>query len=246
MPFSFKKQWIQLLTSGWTDYRSEQAVRNSYNAIAGSFEATRRCFWPEFSLLGEYIKDGDKILDLACGSGRLVDYLDSQNLKVDYYGLDSSDGLLELAKNNHQSLADKFTLGQMTVLPYADNYFDVIVCFAGFHHLATKKERLQALSEMKRVLKPQGKIVMTNWYLWGLKFLSNFFKAIFTFAFFKDLLIAWKGEAGKLIWRYYHAFTIQELNRLFYLAGLEARTTIYLNKKGSKRNLLTIAEIKHE
>jgi len=230
MSFFSRKQW-----------KSEQAVRNSYNAIAGSFEATRRCFWPEFSLLGEYIKDNDKILDLACGSGRLVDYLDSQKLDVDYYGLDSSDGLLESAKNNHQSLADKFTLGQMTVLPYADNYFDVITCFAGFHHLANKKERLQALIEMKRVLKPQGKIVMTNWYLWTWKFLPNFLKAIFTFTFFKDLLIAWKGEKDKLIWRYYHAFTTRELNQLFSAVGLEVKTTIFMNKKGSKRNLLTVA-----
>ena len=230
MAFFLKKQW-----------KSEQAVADSYNAIAGSFEATRRCFWPEFSLLGEYIKDNDKILDLACGSGRLVDYLDSQNLSVDYYGLDSSEGLLATAKNNHGPLADKFTLGSMTILPYADNYFDLITCFAGFHHLATKKERLQSLTEMKRVLKPNGKIVMTNWYLWTYKFLPNFLRAIFTFTFFKDLLIAWKGEKDKLIWRYYHAFTTHELDRLFTTVGFEAKTTIFFNKKGSKRNLLTIA-----
>jgi len=227
----FAKQW-----------QNSQAVAASYDAIAPSFAASRKGFWPEFSLFKQYSKSGDKIIDLGCGSGRLFDFLQQEGLKVDYWGLDISSELLNVAKTNHPDLAGKFILGSLPSLPFPDNSCDVIACFAAFHHLPNRNSRLQALQEMKRILKSGGIIVMTNWYLWIYKFLPNFLRAIFTFTFFKDLLIVWKGEKDKLIWRYYHAFTINELNKLFIQAGFKPETTIFTNKKGSKRNLLSIAK----
>jgi len=69
-------------------------------------------------------------LDLGCGIGRHVIYLD--DMKLEAYGIDLSKTAVEKAKKwceylgkNH--LKDRFEIGDITKIPYEDNYFDFIV-----------------------------------------------------------------------------------------------------------------------
>ena len=95
--------------------------------------------------LSEYISGTNlKILDLGSGSRRDLDKFG----KVIY-----SDISLEMLKQGKLSSGVNL---DASVLPFKDASFDVVTSLAMFHHLPTKKDRLNFLKEIRRVLKPRG------------------------------------------------------------------------------------------
>ena len=99
------------------------------------------------------------MLDLACGNGRLCLLL--KDLSISYLGVDYSEALLKQEKEKFPNL--EFIPGEMTAIPAKDKQFDVVFCLASFHHLPDRKARLKTLHEIARVLKPGGRLIMTNW-----------------------------------------------------------------------------------
>ena len=162
-------------------------VKRNYEEIAEDFDITRKKFlWPELMKLAEPVKDGDKILDIGCGNGRLVKAF--ENKKISYVGVDSSGELIELARENYvREIAklvpskardlrspstaprnDKWAAAdilELDKLPEKD--FDYVFCIAVLHHLPGEDLRLQALRQMKNKLSPDGKIILTVWNLWS-------------------------------------------------------------------------------
>ena len=98
---------------------------------------------------------GDKILDLGCGNGNIINLLKKER-KADYFGLDISENMIEEAKKKCGEDV-KFTVGDSENLPYQDGQFDIIICNASFHHY-TKPE--VAIKEIKRVLKSGGTLIL--------------------------------------------------------------------------------------
>ena len=97
-----------------------------------------------------------KVLELGCGSGSNTWFLSKEGF--DTYGIDNSPTALELCK---QTLAQwgtpaTLTLGEMTKLPYPDNFFDFVVDVVSMQHL-NLQEHEQCISEIKRVLKKGGR-----------------------------------------------------------------------------------------
>jgi len=190
-----------------------EKVKNDYNGIACDFSKTRQnLIWPEIDYFMKYAKDGQKILDLGCGNGRLLNYFAEKN--ISYTGLDNSEELIKSARQLHPKQSDNFIVADMFLLPFEDETFDVIFCLASFHHLPNEKLRLQALREMKRVLKKDGVILMTNWYVWQKLFWQNIFTDFKLKNRWNDFFIPWKSS-DKKINRYYHGFTLFELKNLF-------------------------------
>lgn len=202
--------------------------REVYDIIAESFFTKRQLIWEELKDLAKYSNKGDKVLDIGCGFGRLYHVL--KDLQVSYVGVDQSEGQIRVANEKFPDL--KFTKAEMTELPFEDNTFDIIYCIATFHHLPTKQMRQKALLEMKRVLKPHGKVIMTNWNLssdWAKKKYLEFEPG--------DYMIPWKDEHGHVMGqRYYHAFTLDELSELFESSGFVIKDQ-YLVKKGEESTL---------
>ena len=158
---------------------------------------------------------------MGCGNGRLFELF--KDKKIKYAGIDFSEKLIEKARKkygNHFQVTDMFSL------PFSGNYFDSIWAIAVFHHIPSKELRLKALKEMGRVLKKDGKIIMTCWYL-------------FKFPFRKDILISPKKLK---IQRYYHAFTKRELKKLFEKAGFKVEELKYLKRNNKKTNILVVAK----
>lgn len=91
-----------------------------------------------------------KVLDVGCGLGFLVDCLRANGL--DAVGVDGSEALKEFWKGDYYQVADANSL------PFNDNTFDLVISTDFFEHIP-EDEIKQVYSEMKRVVKPGGKIL---------------------------------------------------------------------------------------
>ena len=197
-------------------------TRRNYNLIADDFSRTRRNLWPELSFLKEYVENGDKILDLGCGNGRLAELF--KDKEIEYVGIDNSEKLIELAKNRYATEKIRFIATDGVNLPFPDSYFNKIFSIAVLHHIPSRELRLKFLNEAQRVLKKDGIVVFTVWNLWqkkGIKFqIKFFFLKILGLSRldFRDVLMPYAAKNAKVL-RYYHAFTKKELSNLFLKAG---------------------------
>ncbi|ANW95568.1 hypothetical protein AXE80_04435 [Wenyingzhuangia fucanilytica] len=102
----------------------------------------------------------DEVLDIACGSGIVSCEFAKHTNHVT--GIDMTQGMLDEAKK----LQTKFNLknltwqiGDVENLPYDDNSFSIVVSRFGFHHFLNP---LKVLSEMKRVCKPDGVVIVVD------------------------------------------------------------------------------------
>jgi ubiquinone/menaquinone biosynthesis C-methylase UbiE len=94
-----------------------------------------------------------KILDVACGEGLLLEAGVEQGLIVS--GLDISSKAVEVAQKN-VSVA-QLKVGEGENLPWDDNTFDYVTCLGSLEHYLDPD---RGLNEMKRVLKPDGKVIV--------------------------------------------------------------------------------------
>ena len=102
---------------------------------------------------------GSEILDIACGSGVLARHLltkaGSSGCVV---GLDLTPGMIVVAQEVEPDI--EWVLGTAEELPHADNLFDGVTCQFGMMFF---NDRKKAVREMKRVLKPGGKLAVAVW-----------------------------------------------------------------------------------
>lgn len=99
----------------------------------------------------------DRILDLACGYGRITLPLAKEGFNIE--GIDLTPGLIQDAKKRARSMGLNvpFRIGNMLKLSYADGSFDKVVClWSSFNHLLHRKEQQKALREIHRILASGG------------------------------------------------------------------------------------------
>jgi len=115
------------------------------------------------SFIKEKYRNG-RILDIGCGTYPY--FLTSTNFKQKY-GIDPSVNL-NLSKNKNTSLL-KEKIGEKKI-PFRDNFFDVVIMLAVFEHIDSGKINF-VLSEIKRVLKKEGMLIITTPSPWSDKLL---------------------------------------------------------------------------
>ena len=101
------------------------------------------------------------ILEVGCGSGLMYEALAAQvGNALNYRGVDNSEEMLRLARKRipfgHVAKGDAFNL------VYADNAFDIVLCFEVLGHMPDNQG---AINELFRVAK--DKVVITYWATWG-------------------------------------------------------------------------------
>ena len=189
----------------------------SYDAFASTFSESRKNLrWGEIEYFMEYIERRFperkiSILDVGCGNGRFLETLETSGLLYSYLGIDESAWMVHEAKKLHLNqtfkVLDMIHIDELS----SQEKCDVIVFIASFHHLQTEQERIEVLQKTKRLLAPDGIIMMTNWNLLGEELFVKYEKSY-----------KWKGDfeikIGSHI-RYYHGFTTEELEILFEDAG---------------------------
>ncbi len=105
-------------------------------------------------------QEGD-ILELAAGTGCLTQKLIS-NLPAatQLYATDLEPDMLEVAKSKINAANVQWMTVDMTAIPFGDNRFNTIISQFG---LMLVPDRLKALQEMYRVLKPGGQLIFSVW-----------------------------------------------------------------------------------
>ena len=96
---------------------------------------------------------GQTILDLAAGTGSSSIVFLREGVKV--VAADFSNGMLEEGRKRHPEL--EFVFADASSLPFADQEFDTVTISFGIRNVEKTEV---ALSEMLRVLKPGGKLVV--------------------------------------------------------------------------------------
>lgn len=217
-------------------------TREDYNLIAEDYARTRAFIPEDIKSLGEYTRVGERVLDMGCANGRLFELLKEK--KVDFYGIDASDKLIEIAKKRYPEA--KFQVTDALGLPFQESYFDKIYSISVIHNIPSKELQLQYLKEANRVLKPGGLLILRAWDFWrrkeGIKLFLKYavLKIIGMSGLdFKDVFLPWKNSKGEIAaQRYFHCFTKRELESLVKKAGFkikeswragdDPRTNIYL------------------
>jgi ubiquinone/menaquinone biosynthesis C-methylase UbiE len=214
--------------------KQHQEVKKTYNQIAGEFHNSRRRMQTDLNFLKPYIHKDQQIVDIGCGNGRLGHFVRSINGDANsYIGIDNSEKLIEIAQKEHPDW--KFIEGDFLALPLQNESIDLIISIRAFHHLTSNKLRVKSLHEMQRVIKNNGKIIITVWNLWHWKnwkiLLKALIRSIYSFGNYshKDTMVPW----GQKINRYYHAFTTYELQKLVDRAGFRIND-LYGISKGEK------------
>jgi SAM-dependent methyltransferase len=115
---------------------------------------------PEFVELMS-LRFGDRALDVACGTGvvtRELPYRVGKTGRV--VGLDINPGMLAMARAIAPNLPIEWMEGNAVSMPFPDASFDVVAAQQGLQFLPDKPA---ALSEMRRVLVPGGRLVLSVW-----------------------------------------------------------------------------------
>jgi len=116
----------------------------------------------DFQILIDAIspKIGEVILDAMCGYGAVGKAVLEKEPKSEVYFLDESSVQLERAIANVQNVDnDHFILDSLPHDNFQDDFFDTVVIKMGLHEVSLTKH-LEILKELKRILKPDGKVVV--------------------------------------------------------------------------------------
>ena len=142
----------------------ESTVQHQYDQIARIYDQRWKTYVENtLNFLGQWadIPPQATVLDLACGTGEFERLLLQDNPNQQILGIDISAEMLAIAQQKlHHYPSAKFEPGSATNIPLTTEQVDVVVCANSFHYF---DQPIDALVEMKRVLKPDGKIVILDW-----------------------------------------------------------------------------------
>lgn len=179
--------------------KTEQSKR-VYNDMAGVYDSGpegnyTRPHKAEIVKKAE-LKEGDHILDVACGNGHLLGAL-SEKTRVHAFGVDISENMIAAARERYPACT--FAVGACTPLNFGNESMDVITVSCAFHHFETPQ---MFADECMRVLKRSGKVYIAEpFFSPVVRWLAN--RVVFPFSKSGDVKV----------------YSPKELRRFFELAG---------------------------
>jgi ubiquinone/menaquinone biosynthesis C-methylase UbiE len=138
---------------------TEEAVRSPADVYDEQFVPALFSQWGPVLCDAANIAPGQRVLDVACGTGALtvaVAGLVSPGGAV--VGLDANPEMLAVARRKHAGI--EWHEGPAESLPFPDASFDAVVSQFG---LMFFDDRVAALREMQRVLRPGGRLAVAVW-----------------------------------------------------------------------------------
>jgi ubiquinone/menaquinone biosynthesis C-methylase UbiE len=139
-----------------------ERVRAEYDALANVYD--RR--WGRYieastaATLRRIPRDaGERLLDIGCGTGRLMGRLVGRSPFRELTGVDLSPGMVAQARGRLPASV-RLLVGDAEALPFLPDSFDVIVSVSSFHYWPSPASGLE---ELRRVLRPGGRLILTDW-----------------------------------------------------------------------------------
>lgn len=115
--------------------------------------------WPEQVIKMVEVKPGQKVLDVACGTGIFArEVVKKTGKAVNITGVDINEGMLAVAQRKEPAV--EWTNAPAEQLPFDDNSYDIT---ASLFALMFFEDRVAAVKEMYRVLKPGGTMAVAVW-----------------------------------------------------------------------------------
>lgn len=204
-----------------------EELQSSYDRVAENYarqfrgEMDRKPFDRKMlEWLAEKIGGAGVICDMGCGPGQIARYLHSRGVKV--CGVDLSQAMVAQAQELNPAIP--FQRGDMLNLSnVADNSYGGIAAFYSIVHLPRQKV-VQALQELKRVLRPQGVLLLAFHIGQEIKHLDEFLDKEVSLDFFffeteevKNYLRTAGFELEEVIERDPYAETVEHQSRRAYI-----------------------------
>ena len=214
-----------------------EKTRDDYDLIAKEWDLSRNRASQLKIYLIESIESGAKVLDIGCGNALLLPFVLEKG--AFYCGLDISKKLIEISRKKYKKEIKeekaKFIVGQATELPFQDEEFDFLISFAVLHHIPSKELRKKFFEETMRISKLKAKVKIIVWNLYN-EWANSRFDISNQLAGKQsgDVVIPWKATRGKIINRYLHQFSEEELFSLAENAGFENVKIDFFDRAGRR------------
>jgi len=164
----------------------------------------------DYTLFSKVDLINKKVLNVGCSEP--VDEVYWVNLVKEWHAIDINEAIVQTARKlaaevlPHRLYSKlKFIVGDVTKLNLENEYYDVVVSFSTIDHIPGKENRIIAISEMCRVLKKGGYIVITVPNRWDIKYSYHSSKL---------------QREGKAIFGYEYQFSPLELKKMLTSNGL--------------------------
>jgi demethylmenaquinone methyltransferase/2-methoxy-6-polyprenyl-1,4-benzoquinol methylase len=181
-------------TNGTPDTLEASEVRALFNRISGAYDLLNDVIsvgmhhsWRKRAADVAAVGPGDRVLDVAAGTGDLTIELSRRvSPGGEVIGCDFSEGMLEKARAKAPDL--RFELADALALPYTDDEFDASTVGFGARNFSDLE---LGLSEMARVVRPGGHVVVLDFTSPTRPLFSMFFRVWF------DRLVPALGRIGQ-------------------------------------------------
>lgn len=221
--------------------------RKFYDQFGESFSATRQRLQPGVKKILDSIKADESVLDLGCGNGFFLRELHDRGHQAPLLGADFSLPLLREAESTLGVEFRVLDLMQLSAFSHqlsVSGGWDVITMFATLHHIPSQEVRLDILQSVQKLLKPNGKFVLSNWQFlnseklkarvqpWGRVGLSD------SDVDEGDYLLDWRSGGEGL--RYAHQFSEDELLGLAEQAQMKVEASFLSDGENGRLGLYQV------
>ena len=153
-----------LVQSPHSDAHKAEKVRSMFGNIAAKYDLNNRLHsfgrdqaWRREAVKAASVLPGDRVLDMACGTGDLTLLLAESTGAAEVVGGDFTPEMLEIARVKNAAERIEYVHADAMALEFADASFDALTIAFGIRNVT---DPAVALGEFFRVLKPAGRLVV--------------------------------------------------------------------------------------
>jgi tRNA (uracil-5-)-methyltransferase TRM9 len=176
---------------------SSESVAKVYNEIAKDFSQTRYSVWSGCRIFLDSLPPKSSLADIGCGNGKNMLYRPD----IISTGVDLCENFIKICKERNLNVK----YGNICEIPLESNSHDNTISIAVVHHLDKREDRIKAISELIRITKHGGRIMMS---VWAFEQDKNSKRQFAT----QDEMVSFKKRNGEIFYRYYHLYKKGELD----------------------------------
>lgn len=172
-------------------------VNDPYHKSARSYDKYIEPFTATVRQIGLRMyppREGMRVLDIGCGTGTNLSFYHPAGCEV--FGIDLSPAMVEMARKKLGDRAE-ILLGDASQMPYVDNLYDLVTTVMTLHEMPDQI-RSTVISEMIRVLKPNGYILITDFHPGPIRFPKGWM--------YKSIALVFEIAAGREHFKNYRHF----------------------------------------